>query len=185
MTILSLKSSAKAAPDPYTITAQSDSVRMRPRMPLGRSASGLGAGPSEGREHDDDNEAAGPSKLHKAEEGRSTGEVMWEVGSVSDDDDDDDVAKGEEGEGERRGIGGGNVRGERRGLLIDEPEDGDAEVDTPLGRGEKDSGARGDLPQKGNPDSGSSVEIPSEAERNPFAEDDGFGEFEGRQEQHR
>lgn len=136
---------------------------MRPRMPRGRSGT-----PGEGGDGDADDEEAGPSKSEEGrgrmKRGRETegeaGEVMWEVGSVSDDDEDDQElgGKGKEGEG-RRGIGGGDVRGERRGLLFDEEDEG--------GRGGSES------------PTATKVDVPREAERNPFADDEeGFGAFE-------
>lgn len=160
VTILSLKSSAKHAPDPYTVTAHGgDSVRMRPRMPRGRSGT-----PGDGADPDED----GSGKSKAAEEGRmgtrrgtgEEGEVLWEVGSVSDDEDEEQGK-----EGTRKGIGGGDMRGERRGLLVDEEE---AEA-------EGDGGSRSTATRR----EGEALRPPSEAERNPFADEDGFGEYEG------
>jgi hypothetical protein len=132
-------------------------------MPRGRSGT-----PGEGGDGDADDEEAGASKFEEGrgrmKRGRETegeaGEVMWEVGSVSDDDDDDvEGGKDEEGAGGRRGIGGGDVRGERRGWLFDEEDE--------RGRGGSES------------PTATKVEVPREAERNPFADDgEGFGEFE-------
>lgn len=171
VTILSLKSSAKHAPDPYTPTDPNSSMRMRPRMPRGRPET-----PGDGEEFGDEDDGAGGSSSKAAEEGRSRntrtrgrrgegeeGEVMWEVGSISDsdDDDDDDGEEGKDGGDKRKGIGGGNVRGERRGLLLDEDEERDGEGVSPTV---------------------AMIDVPREAERNPFADssdmEDGYGEFE-------
>ncbi|WWD15965.1 hypothetical protein CI109_100389 [Kwoniella shandongensis] len=113
--LLSLKSSAKTAPDPYTVSAQpSRSMRLNPRVHK-RGAS------------ETDPEAAGTSKLYNGDEeddGAFTDEevrnqnVVWEVGSVSDASNDDDRE-------EDKGKGVGGVKGgsgERRGLLGDEEE---------------------------------------------------------------
>jgi hypothetical protein len=173
VTILSLKSSAKHAPDPYTVSTEpSGSMRMRPHMPRGRSGT-----PGEGGESDvNGDDGSGPSKA--AEEGRGRivrsrsdrlgggardgdedeREVMWEVGSISDSGDDDD-GTGEGGEDRRKGIGGGDVRGERRGLLFDEEEEETGGPITPIAR--------------------TTAAGLAEAERNPFADDqEGFGDLE-------
>ncbi len=96
---------------------------------------------------------AGASKLDEVDdeepaervEGRQ--DVLWEVGSVSDASDTE--------EKERKGVGGGNSRGERRGLLVDEEEDGEAV------------------------DRAGSSKVPAEEGGNPFADEEGFGDYEG------
>jgi len=101
---------------------------------------------------------AGPSKVDVEDdvdgpierlEGQT--EVMWEVGSVSDGSVTEDQ--------DRRGVGGGqNSKGERRGLLVDEEEEG----------------------EEGYRETKSKRPVTSGTEENPFAdEDEGFGEYEG------
>ncbi|KAL0250399.1 hypothetical protein I308_102572 [Cryptococcus tetragattii IND107] len=147
--LLSLKSSANTSSDPYTVSAQpSGSMRLRPRTPKSEMDAG------------NNGEAAGPSAyLHKEEEDEEyegvsgPGNVLWEVGSVSDHSGDE-----HEGEEERTGKGVGGVKGgtgERRGLLGEEEQD--------VHEGEDKEGED----KKG-------------ATRNPFDdEEDGFGEYEG------
>ncbi|WVR05179.1 hypothetical protein IAU60_002191 [Kwoniella sp. DSM 27419] len=111
--LLSLKSSAKTAPDPYTVSAQpSSSMRMHPRSHA-RQALGAGTEPASKKyDHDD---------VDALDEGSSGAQdVLWEVGSVSDASDVDDGEK----EGKGKGVGGlHGGSGERRGLLGDEEED--------------------------------------------------------------
>lgn len=147
--LLSLKSSANTSSDPYTVSAQpSGSMRLRPRTPKSEM------------DAENNGEAAGPSAyLHKEEEDEEyegvsgPGNVLWEVGSVSDHSGDE-----HEGEEERSGKGVGGVKGgtgERRGLLGEEEQN--------VHEGEDKEGED----KKG-------------ATRNPFDdEDDGFGEYEG------
>ena len=135
--LLSLKSSASTDPDPYTVSTQpSESIRMRPQV---RTKSLVNPDPTKGdadEERDVNGEGTGePGK-----------DVMWEVGSLSD----DSEAEGQDGgKKERKGIGGSSSgRGERRGLLgVDEGEEGDGDqgrapkgtdVDPFGGEGEED-----------------------------------------------
>lgn len=115
--MLSLKSSAKTAPDPYNSAAQgvASSIRLRPRQ-------------QKGFEHEDSE--AGPSTPNRSRRGEDEEEegnkdVMWEVGSLSDDDSDHGKNdEDEDGEKGRKGVGGGKgYSGERRGLLVDDEED--------------------------------------------------------------
>ncbi|WVW83015.1 hypothetical protein I302_105031 [Kwoniella bestiolae CBS 10118] len=149
--LLSLKSSAKAAPDPYTVSAQpSNSMRLRPRNHA-RTQSGVTdheAGPS-GKHDEDDVDALSNGEVEPRD-------VLWEVGSVSDTSDD------EEKESKAKGKGVGGMRGgtgERRGLLGDEEEDAHEGED------------RHSKKEKENP----FVRKGEEDEE----EDDGFGEYEG------
>ncbi|WVO22008.1 uncharacterized protein IAS62_003328 [Cryptococcus decagattii] len=147
--LLSLKSSANTSSDPYTVSAQpSGSMRLRPRTPKSEM------------DAENNGEAAGPSAyLHKEEEDEEyegvsgPGNVLWEVGSVSDHSGDE-----HEGEEERSGKGVGGVKGgtgERRGLL------GEEEQDVHEGEDKEGEDKKGET-------------------RNPFDdEDDGFGEYEG------
>ena len=105
--LLSLKSSAKTATDPYTVSTEPNTIRLRPQAPRADSSSFASKNNSN---------KTTLSGTHKAE-GSPEADVMWEVGSVSDS---GDEATGEERE--RRGIGG-DGRGERRGLLGEEEED--------------------------------------------------------------
>ncbi|WWC89967.1 uncharacterized protein L201_004896 [Kwoniella dendrophila CBS 6074] len=125
--LLSLKSSAKAAPDPYTVSAQpSDSMRLRPRSHA-RTQSGItdpesAAGGTPKKKYDQDDIDA----LSDGGEGGEPRDVLWEVGSVSDDDSDRDLDRDDEEKKEKKGKGVGGLRGgtgERRGLLGDEEED--------------------------------------------------------------
>jgi hypothetical protein len=128
--LLSLKSSAKSATDPYTVSARpTPSMRLNPR-------SRVVSKQSEHDEHEDETEHGSPSRPKRDE-------VMWEVGSVSDDEDgvkkvddpDSEVAK-PQGLGE--GSGG---HGERRGLLDEEEEiEGEDRDDQPgsLGKDENE-----------------------------------------------
>ncbi|ORY27172.1 hypothetical protein BCR39DRAFT_538725 [Naematelia encephala] len=106
--LLSLKASAKTAPDPYTVSAQpASSIRLRPQ----RRKSYADSAPDDGAKND------GLEDEHQEPD-----EVMWEVGSVSD--------TSEDGKGnskEQRGVGGTKGHGgERRGLL-DEDDRGEEE----------------------------------------------------------
>lgn len=99
-------------------------------------------------------DTAGPSKLDgEADDGEPSEriegqqDVLWEVGSVSD-------ASDSEGK-ERKGVGGGDSRGERRGLLVDEEEEGE-------------EGDRAGISKR-----------PPAEEANPFADEEGFGDYEG------
>ena len=98
----------------------------------------------------------GPSKLDEAEEedvdspdgSEGHQDVLWEVGSVSD--------ASDAQEKERRGVGGGYSKGERRGLLVDEED-------------EVEDGDR----------MGTSKRSRDKAEADPFVDGEGFGEYEG------
>lgn len=133
--LLSLKSSANAAPDPYTtVSAEpSSAMRLNPRSRVVSKQSNA----EEDRDGDDGEPSARSTKRD---------EVMWEVGSDSDDDDGvGNVVKGEVegGEGQRRGLGesSGHGRGERRGLLDDDDaERGEADGVTDAGVDVKKSG---------------------------------------------
>ncbi|KAK8869760.1 hypothetical protein IAR55_000328 [Kwoniella newhampshirensis] len=140
--LLSLKSSAKTAPDPYTVSAQpSHSVRLRPRVHRrGASETDPEAGSSKVYEGDEDDDGA------FTDEEVRTQNVVWEVGSVSDASDDE-----KDGEKEDKGKGVGGVKGgsgERRGLLGEEEEqlhEGDVDDDrikneNPLGEGDDEDG---------------------------------------------
>ncbi|RSH94093.1 hypothetical protein EHS25_006747 [Saitozyma podzolica] len=187
--LLSLKSSAKATTDPYTVSTEPPgAVRLRPRAPKfaedadsAEAGAGAGAGPSTSKRDEVDEE-------HE-DERRPREDVLWEVGSVSD----DGTVGGEGGEEKRKGIGGGDVRGERRGLLVEDEDEGDGGVGGGVGtvavgtqeREEVKSGRIGGLGREGGVGLGIGLgagrsPVPDEAERNPFAEDDdeGFGEFE-------
>ncbi|ODO11605.1 hypothetical protein I350_00387 [Cryptococcus amylolentus CBS 6273] len=111
--LLSLKSSAKTESDPYTVgeTVQAGgSMRLRPRAPKMSTEEG----------HDEDHEDGHESRAEN---------VLWEVGSASDQSDDEN----EENAQKNRGVGGvKGGTGERRGLLGEEEEDrheGDEEGD--------------------------------------------------------
>jgi hypothetical protein len=179
--LLSLKSSAKATTDPYTVSTEPTSaVRLRPRAPKfaeDEDSAEAGAGPSTSKRDEVDEE----------HEGRPREDVLWEVGSVSD----DGTEGGEGGEEKRKGIGGGDVRGERRGLLVDDEDEGDGAggggvVAVGTQEGEEAKSERiGGLGRQGGVGLGIGFgagrsPVPEEAERNPFAEDDeeGFGEYE-------
>jgi hypothetical protein len=145
--LLSLKSSAKTATDPYTVTTESNSIHLRPRQPRQRSAGAEAYGDAEngeaaprgGKKGDVDGAEGEGTQGERGERGE---EVMWEVGSLSDSDDDegkkplgpngaspgrraDDGEQGEvedgvaDEEARRRGVGQPGARGERRGLLGD------------------------------------------------------------------
>ncbi|WVQ71665.1 hypothetical protein IAR50_001205 [Cryptococcus sp. DSM 104548] len=101
--LLSLKSSAKTESDPYTVgeTVQAGgSMRLRPRAPKMSTED----------EHED----------HGDGHGSGADNVLWEVGSASDESD----QQPEENEQKNRGVGGvKGGTGERRGLLGEEEED--------------------------------------------------------------
>ena len=131
--LLSLKSSAKSATDPYTIsTRATPSMRLNPRS---RVVSKSDSEPA------DESDQAGSPNTPKRDE------VMWEVGSVSDDEDEsriDGAGAGAEETKQGLGEGSGRGQGERRGLLDDEDEgdvDGEGEGD---GQSEKGKRARKD-----------------------------------------
>ena len=118
--LLSLKSSAKSATDPYTVsTRPTASMRLDPRSRVVSKQSENGEG--------DESEHGSPSRPKRDE-------VMWEVGSVSDDEDgvtkiDDPDAEGAKPQGLGEGSGG---HGERRGLLDEEEEiEGEDREDQP------------------------------------------------------
>ncbi|WVF72206.1 hypothetical protein IAT40_007018 [Kwoniella sp. CBS 6097] len=157
--LLSLKSSAKIAPDPYTVSAQpTNSMRLNPRSHARRASAPGGGGeddiestPTKSKKYDQDDidelDYASPGPGGRRED------VLWEVGSVSDASD-EEGGDGEKGKG--KGVGGiPGGSGERRGLLGEEEED---------------------LHQ--NEDGQSPVR---EKKRDPFrdGDDDGFGEYEG------
>jgi hypothetical protein len=108
--LLSLKSSAKSATDPYTVSARpTPSMRLNPRSRVVSKQSE--------NEEEDESEHGPPSRPKRDE-------VMWEVGSVSDDEDgvkkvDDPETEGAKPQGLGEGSGG---HGERRGLLDEEDE---------------------------------------------------------------
>lgn len=183
--LLSLKSSAKAATDPYTVSAQPrDSMRLRPqhlrtgsrsagaaRSPEDAEAGAAGRTPSKGDFYDDDEAAYRPgARLTRGGSSNSQNkdDVLWEVGSASDVSDDED-AGGASGpaaaDGDhRKGLGGGgaNVRGERRGLLAGDMDDEEA-------------------PNSADRAGTASDPLPREVVRNPFADegDEAFGDYEG------
>lgn len=137
--LLSLKSSAKTATDPYTVSTEpSASIRLRPQ-PQMRTVSGTSNKSTQAKGEDDEVDDLG----EPVEPRRS--DILWEVGSVSDDSD-----KGDE-ESERKGLGGGGgQRGEQRGLLDVEGEEGAGE---PSKRKEEDDfgeyeGVNGDSPRR-------------------------------------
>ena len=113
--LLSLKSSAKSATDPYTIsTRATPSMRLNPRS---RVVSKSDSEPA------DESDQAGSPNTPKRDE------VMWEVGSVSDDEDEsriDGAGAGAEETKQGLGEGSGRGQGERRGLL-DEEDEGEVE----------------------------------------------------------
>ncbi|KAK6903006.1 hypothetical protein L486_06461 [Kwoniella mangroviensis CBS 10435] len=158
--LLSLKSSAKAAPDPYTVSAQpSNSMRLRPRNHA-RTQSGVTdaeSGPSSSKYEGDDIDALSDGVVEPRD-------VLWEVGSVSDASD-DELKENEKGKG--KGVGGmRGGTGERRGLLGDEEED--------IHEGEHER----DRIQGGTAD-----DQDDRKREDPFVDDgdgdDGFGEYEG------
>ena len=118
--LLSLKSSAKSATDPYTIsTRATPSMRLNPRSRVVSKADG-----EDDTEHNDSDQAGSPNTP-------KSDEVMWEVGSVSDDEDEsriDGAGAGVEETKQGLGEGSGRGQGERRGLL-DEEDEGDVEGD--------------------------------------------------------
>lgn len=116
--LLSLKSSAKSATDPYTIsTRATPSMRLNPRSRVVSKADG-----EDDTDHNESDQAGSPNTPKRDE-------VMWEVGSVSDDEDESRV-EGGGAEETKQGLGEGSGRGqgERRGLL-DEEDEGDVEGD--------------------------------------------------------
>jgi hypothetical protein len=116
--LLSLKSSAKSATDPYTVSARPTSnMRLNPRSRVVSKQSETG----EGGDQDEDEERGSPV-LPKRDE------VMWEVGSVSDDED-ADGSKEQPGKPQGLGEGSGRGQGERRGLLDEDELDGDIDGD--------------------------------------------------------
>jgi len=130
--LLSLKSSAKSATDPYTVSARpTPSMRLNPRSRVVSKQSENGE-----HEEEDESEHGSPSRPKRDE-------VMWEVGSVSDDEDgvkkiDDPDAEGAKTQGLGEGSGG---HGERRGLLDEEEEiEGEDRDDQPgpLGKDENE-----------------------------------------------
>ena len=142
--LLSLKSSAKSATDPYTI-----STRATPSMRLNPRSNSRVVSKSDSEPADESEQAGSPN--------RPKDEVMWEVGSVSDDEDESRV-EGAGAEETKHGLGEGSGRGqgERRGLLDDEDE-GDVE-----GEGEGDEQS-----EKGK-----------RARKDEDEGDEGFGEYE-------
>ena len=141
--LLSLKSSAKTAGDPYTVTTESNSIHLRPRQPRQRSGGAEAYGDVENGA--EGSGARGGSGLKGGkrddglgEDGHGDGaeEVMWEVGSLSDSDDDerkkplgpgrrgdshDDELRRDDEDGQvearKNGASQPGGRGERRGLL--------------------------------------------------------------------
>jgi hypothetical protein len=130
--LLSLKSSAKSATDPYTVTARPTAdMRLNPR-------SRVVSKQSENGEREDEDETVGSPTTPKRDE------VMWEVGSVSDDEE-AEGNKDQPGKPQGLGEGSGRGQGERRGLLDeDDAEEGDKskDIDVPLNDsdGEEDFG---------------------------------------------
>ncbi|WWC69395.1 uncharacterized protein I206_103334 [Kwoniella pini CBS 10737] len=173
--LLSLKSSAKSAPDPYTVSAQpSNSMRLRPRSHA-RTPSAAGINSSEGVLDESSSKYEGDDIDALSDGIVEPRDVLWEVGSVSDDtsDNNDELEKEkEENKGKGKGIGGlKGGTGERRGLLGDEEED--------LHEGEDHNNQ-----YRINPNSTSIYN----KEKNPFDDDDkvikeeeedNFGEYEG------
>lgn len=114
--LLSLKSSAKSATDPYTVSARPTSnMRMNPRSRVVSKQSDTGEG-------GDDEEERGSPVTPKRDE------VMWEVGSVSDDED-AEGSKEQAGKPQGLGEGSGRGQGERRGLLDEDEADGEVDGD--------------------------------------------------------
>lgn len=143
--LLSLKSSAKSATDPYTIsTRATPSMRLNPRSRVVSKADG-----ENDTDHNESDQAGSPNRPKRDE-------VMWEVGSVSDDEDESRV-EGGGAEETKQGLGEGSGRGqgERRGLLDDEDE---GEVEEGGGENQSEKGRR--------------------ARRNEDDEEEGFGEYE-------
>lgn len=129
--LLSLKSSAKSATDPYTVSARpAPSMRLDPRSRVVSKQS------EHDDEHEDESANGSPSRPKRDE-------VMWEVGSVSDDE--DGIKKIDDPDTERakpQGLGeGSGGHGERRGLLDEEDEiEGEDRDDQPgsLGKDENE-----------------------------------------------
>lgn len=126
--LLSLKSSAKSATDPYTVSARpTPSMRLNPRS---RAVSKQSE-----HEEEDDSEHGSPSRPKRDE-------VMWEVGSVSDDEEGERKLDPEAEQAKPQGLGegSGHGHGERRGLLDEDEEvEGDGEDrDDQTGPHEKD-----------------------------------------------
>jgi hypothetical protein len=137
--LLSLKSSAKSATDPYTVsTRATPSMRLNPRS---RVVSKSQSEPGDDRDQDE---------LEQAESGSPSrpkrDEVMWEVGSVSDDENEDEhrVDGAQEMKPQGLGEGSGRGQGERRGLLDEEDEiDGEEEDDRIRRKGRVDEEEEG------------------------------------------
>jgi hypothetical protein len=147
--LLSLKSSAKSATDPYTVSARpTPSMRLNPR-------SRVVSKQSEHDDHEDESEHGSPSRPKRDE-------VMWEVGSVSDDE--DGVKKVDEPDTEEakpQGLGeGSRGHGERRGLLDEEDEiEGEDRDDQPgpLGKDENEDFGEYEAVRRTNLDGGPST----------------------------
>ncbi|OCF36656.1 hypothetical protein I316_01909 [Kwoniella heveanensis BCC8398] len=160
--LLSLKSSAKIAPDPYTVSAQpGNSMRLNPRSHARRASAPGGADddiestPTKSKKYDQDDidelDYASPGPGGRRED------VLWEVGSVSDASDDEGGEGRSQGKGKGKGVGGiQGGSGERRGLLGEEEED----------LHENEEGGSSPVREK---------------KKDPFrdGDDDGFGEYEG------
>ena len=180
VTILSLKSSAKSASDPYTVTTEPEGgLRMTPRrLPRRSSGTAEGAAVSPKRPSQAERSYSGMSNPPSGPQGER--EVMWEVGSVSSNEDEPSDkkspgptggggagsgGKGKEGE-QRVGLGIKGARGERRGLLFEDEDDEQGpeevtEVDIERERRSRDIRREKDS------------ELAREQEQ-----EDGFGEFE-------
>lgn len=123
--LLSLKSAANAAPDPYTVSAQpAPGMRLNPRSRVVSKQSDA--------EGEDEAEREDRSNL----EAPKRDEVMWEVGSVSDDEDVPTEREGQPGDA-KRGLGesSGRGTGERRGLLDEDEVDATGPSDNSLDDG--------------------------------------------------
>jgi hypothetical protein len=140
--LLSLKSSAKSATDPYTVsTRATPSMRLNPRSRVVSNTKSHSE-PDHDRDHDD---------LEQAESGSpdrpKRDEVMWEVGSVSDDEDDPRVDGDQETKPQGLGERSGRGQGERRGLL-DEEDEIEGEEENEDGR-IREKGKNGDEEEEG------------------------------------
>jgi hypothetical protein len=129
--LLSLKSSAKSATDPYTVsTRATPSMRLNPRSRVVSNTKS-----QSGSDHDQD-ELEGEQAGSGSSDRPKRDEVMWEVGSVSDDEDEHRVDGDQEVQPQGLGEGSGRGQGERRGLLDEEDEiEGEEEDDRIRGKG--------------------------------------------------
>lgn len=188
VTILSLKSSAKSASDPYTVTTEAEGgMRMQPRQRLSGAAAGT-TGPPAAREGEDAIKRPGATPQrgysgvsNPAQNGASEREVMWEVGSVSSDED-EELEKGASGKGAkgakdgkegvagdgRIGLGIKGARGERRGLLFEDEEDEQGPLEV----------SESDIEQRRTSSSRDGQQRGRDTSAGTEQDDEGFGEFE-------